>query len=44
MNVTLRQLKFSSLFHNVGPEAILLGPRFIRIKFIHFPGTTPLGI
>ncbi len=27
MNLTLKQLKFSSLFHNVGPEAFLLGPK-----------------
>jgi hypothetical protein len=26
MNLPLRQLKFSSLFHNVGTEAFLLGP------------------
>jgi hypothetical protein len=27
MNLPLRQLKFSSLFHNAGPEAFLLGPK-----------------
>ena len=27
MNLPLKQLKFSSLFHNAGPEAFLLGPK-----------------
>ena len=36
MNLPLRQLKFSSLFHNVGPEAFLLGPGVHKNKIYSF--------
>ena len=36
MNLPLKQLKFSSLFHNVGPEAFLLGPGVHKNKIYSF--------
>jgi hypothetical protein len=36
MNLTLRQFIFSSLFHNVGPEAILQGPGVHKNKIYSF--------
>jgi hypothetical protein len=44
MNLPLRQLKFSSLFHNAGPEAFLLGRGVHEFEYYSFPGTTSLGI
>ena len=43
MNLPLKQLKFSSLFHNAGPEAFLLGLWGSLITLLFLPRNHILG-